>query len=118
MTIREIKIIYTLVEFEKERRIRMAACMYVANKNFIMREIAGQTVLVSVGSGVADFCGIINLNETAKELWQALQQPVTIEMLCQTLLSSYDVSYQQALEDVEKTVQMLIDKGMVTSIAE
>lgn len=87
---------------------------YKANTNFVLREIGGSHVLVSVGSQIADFCGIVNLNKAAVVLWNSLQSFVSKEDMVQVLKDTFSVSKEKANEDVEKTIQLLMDKGMIT----
>lgn len=93
----------------------LPAGRFIANENYILRDIAGQSVLVSIGSEIADFCGVINLNATAKELWIALTDGATKEELVKTLTDKFSVSVEQADEDVTKTLLVLIERGMITN---
>lgn len=86
---------------------------YIANKNYILREIAGEPILVSVGSGIADFCGIVNLNTSAKVLWNTLQEAVTEEDLVAVLKETFSVEEEKAKEDVGKTIDFLLQKGLI-----
>ena len=45
---------------------------YIAKNRYVLREIAGESILVSVGDGVADFCGIVKLNASVKVIWNKL----------------------------------------------
>ncbi|MDO5409736.1 MAG: PqqD family protein [Lachnospiraceae bacterium] len=87
---------------------------YKASKNYILREIAGEAVLVSVGDGVADFCGIVNLNPSARVLWKKLQDGATKEELVCELKETFEGAEESAEQDVEATVQMLKERGLVT----
>lgn len=86
---------------------------YRANVNYILRDIAGEQILVSVGSGIADFCGIVALNRSAGVLWGGLQQGATKAELTRLLTERFSVSAEQAAADVEKTLQLLLARGMV-----
>lgn len=44
-------------------------------------ELAAQDVLVSIGEGLADFRGYIEMNDTASFLWRQLQEGRTREEL-------------------------------------
>lgn len=46
---------------------------YITKDRYVLREIAGESILVSVGDGVADFCGIVKLNASAKVIWNTLR---------------------------------------------
>lgn len=87
---------------------------YRANTSFVLREIAGESILVSVGNGIADFCGIVSLNTSAKVLWCALQRGATKDELTQELKNHFSISEAKAAEDVEKSLILLQKCRMVT----
>lgn len=87
---------------------------YVTNDKYVLREIAGENILVSVGEGVADFCGIVKLNPAAKVIWERLQKGASAEDLVNSLIEMFDVSRDQAAEDVEKSLELLKSQGMIT----
>ena len=76
---------------------------YYASTKYMFRKIAGEGVLVSVGEGVADFCGIVKLNASAQQLWITLQNGATKEELIQSLMETFSISEDKAKEDVEKS---------------
>ena len=87
--------------------------VYTASPNYILRDIAGESILVSIGRGVADFCGVVVLNESAKILWTTLQGGATTEDLTEALVQAFQVSPAQAQADVEETLSILMERGMV-----
>lgn len=86
---------------------------YIASKNYVLRKIAGKYVLVSVGEGIADFCGVVTLNESAGVLWKALQQGAAEEELVKVLQETFSITEEQAKEDVEKSLQLLLEHRMI-----
>ena len=74
-------------------------------EGYLLREIAGSTVVVPVGR--ADFSGMITLNGTAALLWSRLSEGATEEELCAAMLAEYDVSEERAAADVSAFVQSL-----------
>lgn len=78
-----------------------------------MREVAGTYVAVAVGARSAEFHGMVNLNETGAVLWKALEQGVDRKQLAQSLLDNYDVSEEQAMNDVDKFIAMAVENGFV-----
>ena len=76
---------------------------------FILREVAGDTVVVPTGAEL-NFNGMITLNGTAKTLWCALEKGATIEELTKALLDEYDVDAETAAMHAEKFVEKL--KGL------
>ena len=88
-------------------------CIYRCKPNYIMREIAGESVLVSVGNGVADFCGIVKLNDSAKVIWSALQNGTSQEELIQALVNTFHITENQAKKDVAQSLELLYNKRMI-----
>ena len=80
---------------------------------YILRSVAGENLVVSIGSEV-NFNSIITLNETGKFLWENLLEENTAEGLVAALLSEYDVDKQIA----ERDVAAFIEKLKVNNILE
>ena len=68
--------------------------------DFIVKEISGSTVVIPVGNRVADFNGMLKLNETGVFLFNLLKNDTTIEALVQSLVDEYEVTKEKANEDV------------------
>lgn len=90
-----------------------AGGLYRAKPHYILREIAGESILVSVGDGVADFCGIIRLNASAKAIWTALQSGATEAALVQALMDAFGIPEERAREDTEKALALLTERKMI-----
>lgn len=52
---------------------------FKANPNFLLREIAGEAVLIPVGEAGVFENSVISLNESCSFLWQLFQTPRTAE---------------------------------------
>lgn len=77
------------------------------NKEFILREIAGDYVIVPVGETAVQFNGMISVNETGALLWRCLQEETDLEHMVQALTDEYDVSVDMARNDAEEFIAML-----------
>lgn len=64
-----------LPENTKEEGVRM----FKANPDFLLRNVAGEAVLVPVGEAGIFENSVISLNDTCRFLWQAFQEPRTVE---------------------------------------
>ena len=53
--------------------------MFKANPDFLLRNVAGEAVLVPVGEAGIFENSVISLNDTCRFLWQAFQEPRTVE---------------------------------------
>lgn len=84
------------------------------DKEFILREIAGDYIIIPAGKTVLDFNGLITVNEVGVSLWNMLQNEVTFEELVQGILDEYDVEESVAREDIQEFLAALIEVGMIT----
>ena len=83
------------------------------NPNYLLRDVAGSTVLVPVGEATKDFPGMITMNPTSAYLWEQLTQPKTEADLVQALLDRYEVAETQAAADVAAFVKTLTLIGAI-----
>lgn len=79
---------------------------------FILREIAGQTVVLPTGDDL-NLNMMITLNSTGKFLWTRLEQEVTEEELVAAVLAEYDVDEATAKSAVEAFVAQLNANGFL-----
>jgi hypothetical protein len=77
------------------------------DKQFILRKIAGDYVIIPTGKTALEFNGMITVNEQGAFLWQQLSGETTEEQLVDALLNEYDVDRQTAQEDVSEFLQVL-----------
>ena len=57
---------------------------------FVLREIAGEVILVPVGQTALHFNGIITLNQTGVEIWKGLQEEKSREQILEELLEQFE----------------------------
>lgn len=76
-------------------------------KEFVLREIAGDYILVPVGKTALDFNGLITVNEIGAFLWDKLQEDVSVEDLLAEVLKEYEVDEATAREDIEEFIDSL-----------
>ena len=76
-------------------------------EGFVMKEIAGECVVISTSSGL-NLKGAISLNSTAQTIWKALANGVeTIDELVTALMQEYDVDEARARKAAEGFVAKL-----------
>ena len=87
-----------LPEGIKEGGVRMLK----ANPNFLLREVAGEAVLVPVGEAGIFENSVISLNETCSFLWKLFQEPRTAEDVITEAKKEYsdpDGEMEQGIKD-------------------
>lgn len=76
-------------------------------KGFMLREVAGNYVVVAVGEASKNFNGVINLNESGAFLWKKLADGIEQDELIKELLNEYEVSEEIANNDVKAFIKKL-----------
>ena len=82
-------------------------------KKFVLREIAGDYIIIPTGKTVLEFNGLITVNEVGVSIWNMLQKEVTFDKLVQGILDEYDVEEQVAREDIREFLDKLIAGGIL-----
>lgn len=83
---------------------------------FILREVAGKVIVVSVGEMAMKFQGMITLNSTAAFLWRRAEKEFTKEDLVKALTDEYDVSDEDAGKAVDNFVETLSKENLIEGI--
>ncbi len=86
--------------------------MHIKN-GFMLREIAGQSVVVPLGARVVEFNGIMTLSESGAVLWRKLEKETTFEEMVAALLAEYDVDKDTASKDVEDFVECMRSNSLI-----
>lgn len=73
---------------------------------FLLREVAGQTVVLPVGEDL-DLNMMITLNDTGRFLWEQLRREADEESLVAALLGEYEVDEETARNAVRGFVKKL-----------
>lgn len=82
-------------------------------EGFVMREVAGQAVVIAVGEASKTFHGMINLNGTGKLIWEGVEQGKTEEEIAHRILEDYEVDYEKALHDVKVMIGKMEEAGVL-----
>jgi len=75
-------------------------------KDFSLKEVCGEFILIAEGKTNIDFSEIISMNESSALLWRKIEgKEFTEETLRDILLEHYEVEPEVALADVQKLIQ-------------
>lgn len=80
----------------------------IIDKQFILRQIAGDYVILPTGKTTLEFNGMITVNEQGAFLWEQLCKGTTREALVDAVLAEYDIDRETACADVDEFLQILI----------
>lgn len=82
-------------------------------EGFVLREVAGQVVVIATGEASKNFHGMIKLNATGKDIWMALQSGMAEEDLIQNLQAKYQVPVEQIEQDVKEFLNQMTELGFL-----
>ena len=88
------------------------------DREFVTRQIAGETLIVPVAGQVGDLNAIYTLNEVASTIWETIEGPTAVSTIVDTLTREYDVTPDEAQADVLELLDALAVKGLIRSAAE
>jgi len=82
-------------------------------KDFILRQIAGQWVILPLAGNSADFSGMVKLNEAGVMLWKLLEKGCSLDALVDALVAEYQISRELAAADAERFLEKLSGIGCI-----
>lgn len=77
------------------------------DKQYILRQIAGDYVIIPTGKTTLEFNGLITVNEQGAFLWEQLSTDTTEERLVDAVLAEYETDRQTAQADVAEFLAIL-----------
>ena len=77
------------------------------DKNFVLRRVVDNAVLVPFGQKMIDFNGMISLNKVGAFLAEKLQEETTLDALVAAVVEKYDVDAETATADVSRFLDEL-----------
>ena len=80
-------------------------------KGFVLRVVAGESVVVPVGELSKSFHGMINLNSTGALLWQFFTEEHTVEEAVALMQKEYEIDEITAKNDVQAFVDDIMKRG-------
>lgn len=82
-------------------------------KEFILREIAGEYILIPTGTTTQEFNGLITINDVAAFVWKNIEKVNSVDELISMVLDEYDVDEDVARNDIEEFIQQLKKADMI-----
>ena len=99
---------------------------YLARPGFMVREVAGETMLIPIDTGnvyltkeqkLPAFNGMIRLNALGLFLWKQLESPRTVEELAAAVEEHFDADGQDIQADIEAFLSTGIRNQVVFLVA-
>lgn len=82
-------------------------------KKFLLREIAGEFMLVPLGESSAQFNSMVTMNETGAFIWKCLEKDMSVMEIAEKMTEEYDVSFENAEIDINGFIAYLKEKEII-----
>ena len=82
-------------------------------EGFLLRNVAGNNVVVPIGQATLDFNGMMSLNETGAFIFSKMLDGTTKEQLIEDLISEYEVEREIAQKDVDDFIKKVEGEGLL-----
>lgn len=88
------------------------------NELYILRDIAGDSLLVPVGEATQRLNGMIHMTETAAFIWNHIDEAKDLEEIVSMLTAEYEVDEETARADVFGFTRELYMREMILDVPE
>lgn len=80
---------------------------------YVLREIAGEFILVPIGNTAMEMNGMITLNEVGVFIWNKLKGECTREELLREILECFEIDEEHAGSDLDEFLQQLNEAHLI-----
>jgi hypothetical protein len=79
------------------------------SSNHLATELEGETVILSFATG--EYFG---LDEVGSLIWGQIQQPISVDQICQAVLAEYDVDEAECYDDTVMLLDQMLSRQLIT----
>lgn len=87
--------------------------MIKVKDGFVLREIAGNWIIVPVGQRVVECNSIMSMNNSGAMLWKSLETGNDTDGLVQIMLNEYETNETTARADINEFINTASAKGLL-----
>ena len=84
-------------------------------EGFVIREVAGQIMVIATGEASKDFHGMIKLNATGRDIWEGLQAGLSEDEIAGKLQDKYQIEESEAKADTVAFLNKMGEMGFLTN---
>lgn len=81
--------------------------LYELKSKFVVRAVGNELILVPLTGNVAQMNELFTMNETAKFIWENLEENTTIDKLEELMTEVFDIDTETAKKDIEAFIRKL-----------
>ena len=80
---------------------------------FVLRQVAGQGVVIATGEASTEFSGMVKLNGTGSFIWEKVAEGLDEDAIAKALTAEYDATPEKAASDVAAFVAKMRENGFL-----
>lgn len=80
---------------------------------FLLREVAGNYVVIAVGEDAVNFNSIITVNEIGAYIWNKINEGKNEEAIADDIIGEYRIDRNTALKDIGEFANQLREAGII-----
>ena len=80
---------------------------------FLLREVAGNYVVIAVGEDAVNFNSIITVNEIGAYIWNKINEGKNEEAIADDIIGEYSIDRKTALKDIGEFANQLREAGII-----
>ena len=80
---------------------------------FVIREVAGQIMVIATGEASKEFHGMIKLNATGRDIWEGLQAGLSEDEIAGKLQEKYQIEESEAKIDTAAFLKKMEEMGFL-----
>ena len=105
-----------LAEYLRQDSMLKEKKKYRINPDFILREIAGEYTIIPTGGDNVFSNAVMAPNGTAVFLWEAFQQPSTIQDVVVEAMQKYDATEEQIYNSISNFVKQSLEYKVLEEV--
>lgn len=83
------------------------------SEEYVIREVAGEYIIVPTGKAALNFNGLITVNDTGAFLWKQLQKGASKEDLIHAVTDEFETDEESAAADIEVFLEKIREEGIL-----
>ena len=80
---------------------------------FVIREVAGQIMVIATGEASKEFHGMVKLNATGRDIWEGLQAGLSEDEIAGKLQEKYQIEESEAKIDTAAFLKKMEEMGFL-----
>ena len=87
------------------------------NKNFILKNIGSEYILIPLGQEAIEIKGLLKTNEVGSDIYKYIEKGYDVDRIIDAIVSDYGIAWEVAKNDVNEFISNLRKYGVISDEA-